>query len=259
MKKDDNKENIKVKKEEETDLKDFDFILKRSKKEIIIKDISEPVKKINYTYSREESYSDDIIFHLTQLNDKINQYKYKYYLSNSNKNNNFQVYELNITTDIDVFYEYESFKNDIYNNVKSYNLHEHRKVPFGVENKHGRRRNYKHFEENKFQRIGYNLNNRRSVSVDKYNKNRNNYITDIEKNNNDKVMYGGINKYKNFQNNDNNNDDNDNDDNDNDNDDGRMNNNKKFNKRKDYCTRLTTYDPFHKKKKKKFKDDDSDN
>lgn len=246
MKKEENNENIIIK-EEETESKDFDFILNRSKRPINIKNINEPIKIINYTYTREESYSDDIIYYLTQLNDKINQQKYKYFLSNPNKKSNFQVYNLNFTTDIDVFFEYEYFKNNIYNNEKAYNVHEHRKVPFEVENKHGKRRNYKNFEENKFQRISYNFNKRRTVSEDKYNKNsfRNNSIINEDKNN-DKVIYDGINEFINFQNVDND-------------DNSASKKNKRSNKRKEYCTRLTSYDPFYNKKKKKFKEDDYEN
>ena len=246
-------------KEEENDEKYFEFILNRSKKILKKKEINEPIKIINYTYTREESYSDDIIFYLTQLNDKINQQKYKYFLSNLNQKSNFQVYNMNLTTDIDVFYNYEYFKNEMNNNEKAYNLHEHRKIPFEAENTHGRRRTYKNPEENKFKKINNNYNHKKSVSVDRNNyKNfRSNFLSDEDKNK-DKVMVGGINEFKKEKNNYNE----DNEDISMDNIYSNKNNSKKYKKRKDYCSGLTSYDPFRKKKKKKYKEDkedDSDN
>ena len=238
-------------KDEETDKKDFDFILNRSKKILKIKEIKEPNKKINYTYTREENFSDDVIFHLTQLVDKDNQLKYKHFLSNSNNNSNFQVYDINLTTGIDVFFAYEYFKSEIYNNEKAYNVHENRKVPFEVENRHGKRRNYKNFEEKRFRKMSYNFNRKKNLSEDKYNKNRltgNSFVD--EENNEDKVMIGGIKEFKNEK-------DNYNEDNSMDNIHFNKNN-KKSKKRKEYCSRLTTYDPFKKKKKKQYQEDDFD-
>ena len=206
---------------------------------------------MDYTYIREESYSDDILYYLTQLNDKINQYKYNNSLKTSNKNSNFRIFNLNYTTEMDALYEYELFKNDIHNNPKSYNVHEHRKFSFEYKAKHGKRRNYQSLKNKNNDFILLN-NNRRTVSNEKYYKQsfNNNSITDIDKNK-DKVFIGGIKEYKN------NNSENENDDSDKSMDDiGR--NKRRYKKRKEYCEGLTTYDPFNKKKKKKYKEDNSD-
>ena len=226
-------------------LKDFEFILNRSKNIGKLVDIKNEVKNLDYIYIREESYSDDILYYLTQLNDKINQYKYNSFLSNSNQNSNFHLYNLNYTTEIDAFFEYEYFKNEIHNNPKSKNVHEYRKVPFEEEIR-GKRRNYFNNEGNKYNNFKkLNFDNRRSLSFDKLNNNsfKNNYVTDYEKNK-DKVFFGGIKEYKsNYKEND---------------EEGYYNMGNKNNrkkKRKDYCAGLTSYDPFHKKKKKNYKED----
>ena len=240
-----NKEN----KNMENSLKDFDFILKRSKNINKIIELKNPIKKIDYTFTREESFSDEILNYLTQLNDKINQFKYNASLTNSNQKSNFHIYNINYTTEIDAFYDYEFFKNDVHNNPKAYNVHEHRKIPFDEEKKRGKRRNYKDFEgggKNNFEKINY-YEGRRSVSLDRINKNfnKNNYATDAEKNK-DKVTFGGIKEFKS------NNIDNEEYDN-----DFRMDNAyRRRNKRKEYCSGLTSYDPFRKKKKKYYKEDE---
>ena len=253
--------NIEVRKEKEENknqnsikntLKDFEFILNRSKNINKIIEIDNPVKRIDYTYIREESYSDDILYYLTQLNDKINQYKYNTSLKNANKNSNFHIYNLNYTTEIDAFYEYELLKNDIHNNPKSYNVHEHRKIPYEYKVKHGKRRNFQSLENKNDDFILLN-NNRRTVSYDKYNKQsfKNNSFTDLDKNK-DKVFIGGTKEYKN------NNIENEDDDSDRSMDNANGRNKKRYKKRKEYCEGLTTYDPFHKKKKKKYKEDNND-
>ena len=240
-----NFKNIPEKEESKNSLKDFEFILNRSKNIKKVIEINNPVKNLNYIYIREESYSDDILYYLTQLNDKINQYKYRSSLSNLNQNSNFHIYNLNYTTEIDAFFEYEYFKNDIYHSKKAYNVHEYRKVPFESEIK-GKRRNYQNYEGNKSSNIKkLKFYNRRSISFDKFNKSsiNNNYITDYEKNK-DKVFFGGIKEYKS---------------NDNKNDEELYYNmdykKNRRNQRKEYCTRLTSYDPFYKKKKKDYKED----
>ena len=48
-------------------LKDFEFILNRSKNIGKLVDIKNEVKNLDYIYIREESYSDDILYYLTQL------------------------------------------------------------------------------------------------------------------------------------------------------------------------------------------------
>ena len=267
--KDINKENNeKIKKEENnlnnnSFLKDFEFILNRSKKVNKIIELNNPVKKIEYTYTREESYSDEILYYLTQINDKINQYKYASSLNNTNRKSNFHLYNLNYTTEINAFYEYELLKNNIHSNPKAYNVHEHRKVPFEEENRHGKRRNLQYFENKNFLKKNNYKNyydNRRSVSYDKYNKYyfEKNYNTDFEKNDN-KILYGVEKEYKSNYNdkykknaNDNYGDDRDYSM------DNAFERNRRRNKRKEYCSGLTTYDPFQKKKEKKYKEDNYD-
>ena len=246
------KEENKNENKSENSLKDFYFILNRSKNIKKIIEIDNPVKIIDYTYTREEPYSDEILYYLTQLNDKINQYKYNTSLNKSNNNSNFHIYNLNYTTEIDTFFQYELFKDEIYNNSKSYNVHDHRKVPFELDIKGGKRRNNQNFKNlnnknNYFKKIN---DNRRSVSIDKFNKKsfKNNYITDIEKNK-DKIFDGG----KEFKNNNNVEIEDDDSDKSMDNANGRYT--IRYKKRKEYCEGLTTYDPFKKKKKKKYKED----
>ena len=231
---------------------DFDFILNRSKKVKCVKTINNSVKKIEYTYTREESYSDEKLYYLTQLIDNVNQYKYINAMINKKQNSNFKVYDSNFITQIDALFEYELFKNEIHDNQKAYNVHEHRKVPYDEEKRLGKRRNYK-LEEKNFIKNSYD--NRRSVSDDRFNKNRfkDNYNTDTEKNK-DKIPIGFNKEYKS------NNVDKVNDNKDKSMDKYLENNHK--NRTKDYCSGLTSYDPFHKKKKKTFKedfDDDEDN
>lgn len=227
---------------------DFDFILNRSKKVKCIKTINNPVKSIEYSYTREESYSDDKLFYLTQLIDSINQYKYNNTVLNKKQNSNFKVYDSNFITQIDALFEYEFYKNEIHDNKKAYNVHEHRKVPFDEEIRHGKRRNYK-FEEKNFAKNIHN--NRRSVSYDRFNKNQFKDIwnSDIEKNI-DKIPIGVDREYKS------NNADNEYNNKDKSMDKGLRWNQK--NRKKDYCSGLTSYDPFHKKKKKNFKEDFDD-
>ena len=61
------KEENKNEKASENSLKDFEFILNRSKNIKKIVEIDNPVKIIDYTYTREEPYSDEILYYLTQL------------------------------------------------------------------------------------------------------------------------------------------------------------------------------------------------
>ena len=246
-------DNIEIKKElEPNSISDFDFILNRSKKVKFNKKINNPVKAIEYTYTREESYSDEKLYYLTQLIDNMNQYKYINALINKKQNSNFKVYDLNFINQIDALFEYELFKTEIHDNKKAYNVHEHRKVPYEKEIRNGKRRNYE-FEEKNFNKNSYE--NRRSVSYDRLNKNRfkDNWNTDIEKNK-DKIPIGFNKEYKNK-------DANVDLDNKNDNKDKSMDKCLGWNYKnrvKDYCSGLTSYDPFHKKKKKTFKEDLND-
>lgn len=254
-KKKEEQNNINLRKEEKKEkiydnsLKDFEFILNRSKKINKIIEVDNPVKKIDYKYTREELYSDEILYYMTQLNDKINQYKYISSLNKNNQNSNFHIYNLNYNTEIDVRFEYEFFRDEIHNNPKSYNVHDHRKVPFEEDIRHGKKR-YQNYEGNKnnyFKKSNYN--NKRSISFDKFNKNsfRNNYASDYDKNN-DKVIFGEIKEYKG----------NNHEENYEERDysmDNAVGTNKRRNKRKEYCSGLTTYDPFRKKKKKTYKED----
>ena len=73
--KDNNLSNINEEKENNS-MDEFNFILNRSEKIIKIKNINNKVKEINYTFSSEENYSDEILNYLTQTIDKINQYKF---------------------------------------------------------------------------------------------------------------------------------------------------------------------------------------
>jgi len=224
---------------------EFDFIINRSKKVKCVKTINNPIKAIEYAYSREESYSDEKLYYLTQLIDNMNQYKYINSLINKKQNSNFKVYDSNFITQIDALFEYELFKNEIHDNKKAYNVHEHRKIPYDEEIRHEKRRNYKFEEKNNIKNT---YENRRSVSYDRFNKYnfKDNWNTDIEKNK-DKIPIGFNNEYKS-----------NNADNRNDHKDKSMDKCfrwNKENKKKDYCSGLTSYDPFHKKKKKTFKED----
>lgn len=166
---------------------EFNFILNRSENVIKINHINNKVKKINYTYSSKENYSDEILYYLTQKVDKINQYKYNHSLNNSN--NNFKIYNINYKTDIDVFYEYELTKKELYNHKHAFNVHEHRKIPYEEENRQLNRRkfyNNNNIYQNKYHK--YNYNNRRNASVDVYKS----FNDEEEEKNINKVKLGGI-------------------------------------------------------------------
>jgi len=241
----------KIEKKKDLDLNsksDFDFILHRSQKVKCVKTINNPLKKIEYTYTREETYSDEKLYYLTQLIDNLNQYKYINTMINKKQNSNFKVYDSNFITQIDALFEYELCKNEIHENQKAYNVHEHRKIPYNEEKSLEKRRNCKIDEKNSLKNS---YDNRRSLSYDRFNKNRfkDNYNTNIEKNK-DKIPIGFNNEYKS-----------------NDADKGKDNKDKSMdkcleknhkNQAKDYCSGLTSYDPFHKKKKKTFQEDFDD-
>ena len=178
------------------DLDEFKFILERSETIDKIKNINNPVKKFNYTYSSEGDYSDDISYYLTQTIDKINQYKYISSLNNSN--NNFKIYNINYTTEIDAYYQYESKKLEVYYNKKAFNVHEHRKIPYEEENRQLHRRRYNNDNNYFHNNQKYNnYNNKRNLSVDANNRFRNR-----ENNNKDRVKVGGIPEFRNNNNND---------------------------------------------------------
>ena len=192
--KDNNLSNIKEGKENNS-MDEFNFILNRSEKIIKIKNINNKVKEINYTFSSEENYSDEILNYLTQTIDKINQYKYNLSLNNSNSNNNFKIYSTDYITDIDAFYQYELVKKKIHYNQKAFNVHENRKIPYEEQNRQFHRRTFKdiNFQNNYFHKN----NNRRNFSVDIDNRNNN------EEKNNYKEKVGGIPEFR-ITNNDNN-------------------------------------------------------
>ena len=96
------------------DLDDFSFILNRSEKIDKIINIDNHVIKLDYTYTSESNYSDEVLYYLTQTIDKVNQFKYNNSINNTNSNNNFQIYNSNYTKNIDVSFQYESLKRDIY-------------------------------------------------------------------------------------------------------------------------------------------------
>ena len=144
-----------------SELDDFKFILERSETIDKIKSIDNKVKEINYTYTSESDFSDEILYYLTQKIDKINQYKHNLALANSNSKNNFKITNINFTTEIDALNQYESIKNEVHYNQKAFNVHEHRKIPYEEENRQNFRRR---FNDNKFS--NNNNYNKRNASVD---------------------------------------------------------------------------------------------
>ena len=150
------------------ELNDFKFILERSETIDKIKIIDNKVKEINYTYSSESDFSDEILYYLTQKIDKINQYKYNLSLKNLSSKNNFKITNVNYTTEINAINQYEYIKKKVHYNPKAFNVHEHRKIPYEEENRQNFRRK---FNNNKF---SYNNNNfhrnnnynKRNASVD---------------------------------------------------------------------------------------------
>ena len=180
-------ENNELQKNEENsnnNFNEFNFILNRSESVDKLKHINNKVKEIDYTYSSEDNYSDEILYYLTQRIDKINQYKYNYSLNNSNSN--FKIYNVIYTNDIDAFYQYELIKKEVHNHKKAFNVHEHRKISFGEENRQMHRR--------KFHNNNSNTNN---FHIKKYNERRNssvgmNHRFFEEKRNRNKVKIGGI-------------------------------------------------------------------
>ena len=189
MKKPEENDLLQIKKTDinnDDDLEEFNFILKRSENVVKINHVNNKVKEIDYTYSSNDNYSDEIVYYLTQKIDKINQYKYNKFLNNSN--NNFKIFNVNYTTDIDIFYQYELSKREVHYNQKSFNVHEHRKIPYEEENRQLHRRqnpSSNNFYANELQKHIYN--NRRNASVD--DKNR---FFDEEEKNKDKIKIGEI-------------------------------------------------------------------
>ena len=147
-----------------SELDDFKFILDRSETIDKIKSIDNKVKEINYTYTSESDFSDEILYYLTQKIDKINQYKHNLALTNSNSKSNFKITNMNFTTEIDALNQYESIKNEVHYNQKSFNVHEHRKIPYEEEDRQNFRRR---FNNNRFSHNNNDDNyNKRNASVD---------------------------------------------------------------------------------------------
>ena len=233
------------------DSNEFNFILKRSENVVKIKNINNKVKKLDYTFSSEENYSDEILNYLTQTIDKKNQYKYNNFLNNSN--NNFIIYNTNYLNDIDVFYQYELVKREIHNNQKAFNVHEHRKIPYEEQNRQLYRRTFNSNNNNyyKNQSHRYNYINRRNASVNSCNR-----VNEEEDRNRDRVRVGGIPEFTNNNNNHNFH---------NANDEYEYNGNRSMDnifgeeKRRNFGNHgLTSYIPFHKGKMKNFKEDEED-
>ena len=134
--------NILKNKSNTNDLDDFSFILNRSEKIDKIINIDNHVIKLDYTYTSESNYSDEVLYYLTQTIDKVNQFKYNNSINNTNSNNNFQIYNSNYIKNIDVSFQYESLKRDVYNNPKAFNIHEHRKIPYEEEKRENQRRRF---------------------------------------------------------------------------------------------------------------------
>ena len=171
-------------------LDEFNFILNRSENIDKIKNINNHVKKIDYSFSSEENYSDEILYYLTQVIDRINQCRYNNSLNNLNSNNNFKIYNTNYINNIDAYYQYELIKREIHFNKKAFNVHEHRKIPYEEQNRlFYRRRFNNNFNGSQFQRNDYN--NRRNISVDTHN------TVKDEGRNRDKVRVGGIPEFTN--------------------------------------------------------------
>ena len=147
-----------------SELDDFKFILDRSETIDKIKSIDNKVKEINYTYTSESDFSDEILYYLTQKIDKINQYKHNLALTNSNSKSNFKITNISFTTEIDELNQYESIKNEVHYNQKSFNVHEHRKIPYEEEDRQNFRRR---FNNNRFSHNNNDDNyNKRNASVD---------------------------------------------------------------------------------------------
>ena len=147
-----------------SELDDFKFILDRSGTIDKIKSIDNKVKEINYTYTSESDFSDEILYYLTQKIDKINQYKHNLALTNSNSKSNFKITNINFITEIDALNQYESIKNEVHYNQKSFNVHEHRKIPYEEEDRQNFRRR---FNNNRFSHNNNDDNyNKRNASVD---------------------------------------------------------------------------------------------
>ena len=147
-------------------LKDFQQILNRSSKISKIQIIDNPIKNLIYQYTRDEEYPDEVIAYLIRLKDKNNQDKNKRYISDIQHKSNFQMSNLVLDTNIDIPNEYESLKMKIYSNPKAYNVHEHRKIPYENEVRHGHRRNY--FHKNEIHNIKHN--NNRHINTNHQNK-----------------------------------------------------------------------------------------
>jgi hypothetical protein len=177
------------------DSNEFNFILKRSENVVKIKNINNKVKKLDYTFSSEENYSDEVLDYLTQTIDKKNQYKYNNFLNNSN--NNFIIYNANYLNDIDAYYQYELIKREIHNNQKAFNVHEHRKIPYEEQNRQLYRRTFNNNNNNyyKNQTNRYNYKNRRNASVNSYYR-----VNEEEDRNRDRVRVGGIPEFTNNNN-----------------------------------------------------------
>ena len=147
-----------------SELDDFKFILDRSETIDKIKSIDNKVKEINYTYTSESDFSDEILYYLTQKIDKINQYKHNLALTNSNSKSNFKITNINFITEIDALNQYESIKKEVHYNQKSFNVHEHRKIPYEEEDRQNFRRR---FNNNRFSHNNNDDNyNKRNASVD---------------------------------------------------------------------------------------------
>ena len=148
------------------DLDDFKFILARSETIDKIKLVDNKVKQLNYTYSSESDFPDEILYYLTQKIDKINQYKYNLLLANSSSKN-FKITNVNFTTEIDALNQYDFIKNEVHYNQKAFNVHEHRKIPYEEENRQNFRRR---FHDNRFSN-NYNHNfNKSNNNYNRYNK-----------------------------------------------------------------------------------------
>lgn len=254
---DDNEEDQIKSEKNNNDTDEFKFILNRSENIVKIKNINNKVKKIDYTFSSEESYSDEVLNYLTQTIDKINQYKYNNFLNNSN--NNFIIYNTNYLNDIDAYYQYELVKREIHNNKKAFNVHEHRKIPYEEQNRQLYRRTFNYNNNNyyKNQPHGYNYKNRRNASVNSYNR-----LKDGEDRNRDRVRVGGFPEFTNNNNHNHNfhisNEEYE---------DNRNRSMDNINYREHFGNKksrnfgnhgLTSYMPFHKEKIKNFKEDEEE-
>ena len=229
------------------DLDDFSLILNRSGKIDKIINIDNHVIKLEHTYTSESNYSDEVLYYLTQTIDKVNQFKYNNSINNTNSNNNFQIYNSNYIKNIDVSFQYELLKRDIYNNPKAFNIHEHRKIPYEEEKRETQRRR---FHNNQFfhkKNSKYNYKNNRNPSFDYHEKNR------------DKVKIGRIPEFMDNNNNAFTDSQNEEIENNRNKSSDRINYNGYFgnNRRKNlYNDDITSYNPFQKSKVKNFQEDD---